>query len=344
LDRRIKLTRMSYVSLENSESFLKCFEVIAEDKSCIVSDSVLYYSGKTGKGFMTVAGIATGIEVLAVNLSMLTEDLTIHFSPSPHTASYILGFDEIEIPGKNEHDPVPTQTVFSGEQIFLDSSVSIADAASGRTIVYPRDRIIRSLVVRVRHSALDQLIRDFDAGTISRILQSRSGDPVLTWPITFKYRLLLNDFMTEIVQHPFRELFTIRNVSVLIEYLLQQFFVMDKLSKEGNALSIQDTHSLSRVEQHLCLHYKTEFPGIEKLSRISAMSPTSLKTKFKKYYGDTLFGYYQKNKLEHARKLLDNKIPVKVVATEIGYSNPSHFTLAFKKEYGFSPWHYLNPH
>ena len=32
------------------------------------------------------------------------------------------------------------------------------------------------------------------------------------------------------------------------------------------------------------------------------------------------------------------------MATEIGYSNPSHFTLAFKKEYGFSPWHYLNPH
>jgi AraC-like DNA-binding protein len=98
------------------------------------------------------------------------------------------------------------------------------------------------------------------------------------------------------------------------------------------------------VEQYLCLHYRTEFPGIEKLSRISAMSPTSLKTKFKKYYGDTLFGYYQKNKLEHARKLLDSKVPVKVVATEIGYSNPSHFTLAFKKEYGFSPWHYLNPH
>ena len=342
MDRRIKLTRMSYVSLENSESFLKCFEVIAEDKSCIVSDSVLYSSGKTGKGFITVAGIATGIEVLAINLTMLTEELTFHFLPSDTTASYILSFDEIEIPGKGENDLALTQTVFSGEQLY--SSVSVSDAAFGRTITYPKDRTVRSIIVRVRHSALDQLIRDFDAGTINRILQSRGGDPMLTWPITFKYRLLLNDFMTEIVQHPFRELFAIRNVSVLIEYLLQQFFVMDKLSHEGNALSIQDTHSLSKVEQHLCLHYKTEFPGIEKLSRISAMSPTSLKTKFKKYYGDTLFGYYQKNKLEHARKLLDNKIPVKVVATEIGYSNPSHFTLAFKKEYGFSPWHYLNPH
>ena len=94
---------MSYVSLENSESFLKCFEVIAEDKSCIVSDSVLYFSGKTGKGFITAAGINTGIEVLALNVSMLTDDLTIRFQPSPDASSYLLHFDEIEIPVAYAH-------------------------------------------------------------------------------------------------------------------------------------------------------------------------------------------------------------------------------------------------
>jgi AraC-like DNA-binding protein len=333
---------MSYVSLENSEPFLKCFEVIAEDRSCVVTDSVLYFSGKTGKGFMAVAGVASGIEVLAVNVSMLSEDLTFNFLPSVDANSYLLGFDEIEMPGKAENDLPVNQAVQPAER--LHSSVSIADAVRGKTVTYPRDRIVRSLLVRVRKSDMDQLIRDFDAGAIASILSSTGGRSSLTWPITFKYRLLLNDFMSEIVQHPFRELFTIRNISVLVEYLLQQFFVMDKLSRDGNPLSPQDANSLSRVEHHLCLHYRKEFPGVERLSRISAMSPTSLKTKFKKYYGETLFGYYQKNKLEHARKLLDNKVPVKVVATEIGYSNPSHFTLAFKKEYGFSPWHYLNPH
>jgi len=333
---------MSYVSLENSEPFLKCFEVLAEDKSCIVSDSVLYFSGKTGKGFITVAGIASGIEVLAVNLSQLTEDLTFHFQPSAGASSYLLCFDEIDVPGKGDSDLVLPQSAETSRQVH--STVAITDVIKGRTVTYPKDRIIRSLIVRVKRESLEQLIHDFDAGTISTILQSAGNEATLTWPITFKYRLLLNDFMAEIIQHPFRELFTIRNISILIEYLLQQFFVMNKLSEDGNSLSTQDTHSLSKVEQHLCLHYKKEFPGIEKLSRISAMSPTSLKTKFKKYYGETLFGYYQKNKLEHARKLLDNKVPVKVVATEIGYSNPSHFTLAFKKEYGFSPWHYLNPH
>ena len=332
---------MSYVSLENSEPFLKCFEVIAEDKSNIVSDSVLHFSGGRGKGFITVAGKTTGIEVLAVNVSALAEDLVFNFLPSADASSYILSFDEIEIPAKGDNE---LSFNYSTAAVRLYSSVSIADAALGRVVTYPKDRVVRSILVRVRKSSLDQLIRDFDAGTIGRILETAGGGETLTWPITFKYRLLLNDFMAEIVQHPFRELFTIRNISMLIEYLLQQFFVMDRLNREGNALSLQDTHSLSRVEQHLCLHYKTEFPGIEKLSRISAMSPTSLKTKFKRYYGDTLFGYYQKNKLEHARKLLDSKVPVKVVATEIGYSNPSHFTLAFKKEYGFSPWHYLNPH
>ncbi|HMH21666.1 MAG TPA: AraC family transcriptional regulator [Puia sp.] len=332
---------MSYVSLENSEPFLKCFEVIAEDKSCIVSDSVLYFSGPTGKGFITAAGIPTGIDVLAINVSMLTDDLTFRFLPSQSTSSYILSFDEISLPGKADNELSLPATAMQNER--SDSSVSITDSDFGKVVVYPKDREIRSLIVRVQKSSLSKLIPDFDAGTIQSILSTAKGNSSLTWPITFKYRLLINDFMAEIVQHPFRELFTIRNISILVEYLLQQFFVMDKLVKEGDYLSGQDMYNLSKVEQYLCANYRTEFPGVEKLSRISAMSPTSLKTKFKKYYGETLFGYYQKNKLEHARKLLDGKVPVKVVATEIGYSNPSHFTLAFKKEYGFSPWHYLNP-
>src|ERR1700691_2285320 len=116
---------MSYVSLENSESFLKCFEVIAEDKSCIVSDSVLYLSGKPGKGFVTVAGIAAGIEVLAVNVSMLTEDLVFNFLPSRGESTYILSFDEIDIAGKGDPEGISPQATPSPE--WSNSTVSITD-------------------------------------------------------------------------------------------------------------------------------------------------------------------------------------------------------------------------
>jgi AraC-like DNA-binding protein len=333
---------MSYVSLENSEPFLKCFEVIADDKTSVVTDSILYLSGKTGKGFITVAGIPAGIEMMAINVSNLADDLSFNFLPSQTDSAYILSFDQVTAPAIGEQNIPPSYVGQPSGRI--SSSVSIADADQGKLSVYPREREIRSLIVRVQKPALARLVRDADAGMIRSMLQTTNGGSFLSWPITFKYRLLINEFMEGIVEHPFRELFAVRNISTLIGYLFQQFFVMEQLGKDGNYLSAQDMHNLSMVEEHLCTNYKTEFPGIEKLSRVSAMSPTSLKTKFKKYYGETLFGYYQKNKMEHARKLLDGKIPVKVVATEIGYSNPSHFTLAFKKEYGFSPWHYLNPH
>src|ERR1700753_3175697 len=127
---------MSYVSLENSEPFLKCFEVIAEDKSCIVTDSVLYFSGKTGKGFITVAGVSTGIEVLAVNVSMLTDDLTLSFLPSPDSASYILSIDEISIPGKPENELSLALATTPGDR--TNSSVTITDGEYGRLVTYPK--------------------------------------------------------------------------------------------------------------------------------------------------------------------------------------------------------------
>src|ERR1700735_5078400 len=132
---------MSYVSLENSESFLKCFEVIAEDKSCIVADSVLYLSGKPGKGFVTVAGLAGG-----------TEDLVFNFLPSRGESTYILCFDEIDPTVKTDQEGVAISGAASAEG--TQSMVSITDLAYGKVITYPKDKVIRSLVVRVRKTGL----------------------------------------------------------------------------------------------------------------------------------------------------------------------------------------------
>jgi hypothetical protein len=261
---------MSYVSLENSESFLKCFEVIAEDKSCIVSDSVLYLSGKTGKGFVTVAGLAAGIEVLAVNVSMLTEDLVFNFLPSRGESTYILCFDEIDPTGK----PMRTVPAVAGvSSAGTQSTVSITDLMYGKVVTYPKDKVIRSLVVRVRKSGLERLIQDFDAGTIQSIPRIYRQPAFLELAHHLQIPAFAGRLHDGDRSASFPGAFHDPNISILVEYLLQQFFVMDKLSRDGNVLSIQDTHSLSRVEHYLCLHYKTEFPGIEKLSRISAMSP-----------------------------------------------------------------------
>jgi AraC-like DNA-binding protein len=79
-------------------------------------------------------------------------------------------------------------------------------------------------------------------------------------------------------------------------------------------------------------------PNINYLSRISAMSPTKLKTDFKRLYGVPIYEYYQKNRMQRAKNLLlEGKHSIKEVGIKVGYSNLSHFAGSFKKEFGILP-------
>lgn len=51
--------------------------------------------------------------------------------------------------------------------------------------------------------------------------------------------------------------------------------------------------------------------------------------------------YTHRARLAIARyKLRDSDVPVKLIAADLGYSNPSNFTRVFKKEYSLSPKQY----
>lgn len=126
-----------------------------------------------------------------------------------------------------------------------------------------------------------------------------------------------------------------RNSRVL--RLLESF--LDGILKNGmKALvlpaSAQDVGSLMKVEGYLFSHYREQFPHVEMLSRLACMSPTKLKTVFKKAFGQTLFEYYQKNRMYQAKQLLKmGQYSVSQVGKMIGYQNISNFSAAFKKEF-----------
>ena len=68
------------------------------------------------------------------------------------------------------------------------------------------------------------------------------------------------------------------------------------------------------------------------------MSSTKLKTKFKNVYGMKLYEFYNRNRLEKAKEMLQSgKYSVKEVGHDIGFSNLSNFAKAFRKEFGILP-------
>lgn len=55
--------------------------------------------------------------------------------------------------------------------------------------------------------------------------------------------------------------------------------------------------TLKRIETLLAQSYDEAFPGIERLSRISLMSESKLKKRFKQSFGMGLYEYFQKNRM-----------------------------------------------
>lgn len=77
-------------------------------------------------------------------------------------------------------------------------------------------------------------------------------------------------------------------------------------------------------------------PTIPQLSAAIGMNQLKLKKGFKTLFGDSIYAFFQRHRMAKAEKLLQRQ-SVTETATELGYSNLSHFSSAFKKINGELP-------
>ncbi|HWB26558.1 MAG TPA: AraC family transcriptional regulator [Chitinophagaceae bacterium] len=188
---------------------------------------------------------------------------------------------------------------------------------------------------------------------LQRLLgREESGDTILNfislkYPayhyelLDVEYRRLVNE-MTEpgiTGENSEFENFIVQNRVMLI---IERFFT--KLCKKINdvyvnlKMSAEEIVRLKLVEQALVNDFSLQPPNINQLSRIAAMSPSKLKTLFKKMYGMPIYQYFQKKRMNKAKAmLLSKKYNLQQVATELGYNNVNDFSKKFKKAFDQLP-------
>ncbi|WP_373059480.1 helix-turn-helix domain-containing protein [Zunongwangia sp. H14] len=80
---------------------------------------------------------------------------------------------------------------------------------------------------------------------------------------------------------------------------------------------------------------------LQKLPVIAAEvggSPSKIKNIFKRVYGDSIYAYHLRKRLEKAYLLIqETSTPINEIAEECGFKSFSHFSRSFKKEFGFNP-------
>lgn len=79
-------------------------------------------------------------------------------------------------------------------------------------------------------------------------------------------------------------------------------------------------------------------PSLAELARHAGLSETSLKRGFRRAFGDTVFGHLRTLRMTRARALLESgECTVLEAATRVGFSNPSNFAAAFRRQFGLNP-------
>ena len=98
----------------------------------------------------------------------------------------------------------------------------------------------------------------------------------------------------------------------------------------------QERLRLECVRERIAAHPQEEY-SLSELAQTAAMSPSSLRRKFKACYGQTLFDFLKEQRLQMARDYLLRGFSVQQAAHFTGYSYATNFTTAFRKHFGIAP-------
>jgi AraC-like DNA-binding protein len=171
---------------------------------------------------------------------------------------------------------------------------------------------------------------------LQRYLSLKAGS-VHVKDLDFESRTFMEEILHPPADTPLEKTYIQNRIMMLIEnffgWLYQQMSVMELKIR----LSRDEIEQMMKVEEKLLANL-AEAPTINQLARDAAMSPSKLKKQFKDVFGLPVYEYFQQKRMQKARALLlEGHRSVKSVGMELGFSNLSNFSMAFRKAFDELP-------
>ncbi len=153
------------------------------------------------------------------------------------------------------------------------------------------------------------------------------------------------------IEHIFSELYMIPEaiklgyirvkVLELLLVLTEARFIKG-MTETSERLHFSEAHidTIKQIHAFLVKNYGEHYT-IDYLAEHYNISPTVMKKCFKGVYGESVYAYMKRYRLQIAEKLLrEETLTIGEIASDIGYLNPNKFTSAFCAEYGMPPTDY----
>lgn len=317
----------------NHTDYAEMLKYFAQTFKVKFKNNTLQLPPNIGEGYMKLIELPNGLKGI-ISDYVVNQDILLTRSRNKQDF-YTLRFDEVIIPetvATENGTPKPTELSPVRSAVFLGST------RFDWLFFSTKGTRVKGVNILFSKQWLEKFIEVESVGDMIKKYLSLKMSAFVYEPMDMEYKRILREIVSNEVDASF-ETFIIQNRVML---LLERFFtrIYNKMNDMhfDVKLSNDDINSLKLIEKELVNDFSVEPPGITKLARMAAMSPSKLKNSFKEVYGLPVYQYYQKHRMNKAKAmLLSKKYNVKEVGMDLGYSNLSNFAKAFRKSFDQLP-------
>lgn len=286
-----------------------------------------------GEGILKAISLHDDLEVLLVDVRFFDSLTTIR--QRSDSRYFILHFDDVFI--------ADTALVKVDDETLQKTNTrhSVARLTSNlfeNTEELPARLHIKSVKVMFNEQWLKKYMGlDAEADVVRKYLSLKTESFDIE-QLDAEYLKLMEELWSVKKDDPLQNIYLQNRVTLLIERFFSRLYGKTNLLEGKFDLSSDTISRLITVEKMLVEDFSRLPPTIEQFSKMVSISSTNLKKSFRTMYGDSIYSYYQKQRLQKARELLlTGKFNVRQTAEAIGYNNVSNFTSAFKKLFKNAP-------
>lgn len=296
-----------------------------------VRDNVLEIPKTLGEGYVRKVEFGDDFK-LTIHRYVLNEDLIVKRNPAVtsnnvRTIFFYNNKEDLEVKYNNgENIPFSPK----GNSFILLSTNDLRTE-----IRFPAGSNIQYVVVGITANRLRSVLSIEKPNTTIETITAENASFLFFESLDPEMQLLLKNIVSVDMNN------SLNNFYVQIKVQELMYLLFSKLSLRENttfkSINSNDAEKLLVIRNGILSDLSTP-PVLSELAIIASMSETKLKQLFKQTFGDTIYNYYQKARMEEAAFLLKQaKHSVSEVGYELGFSNLSHFSRLFEKQYGITP-------
>ncbi len=321
----------------NTANYKDFLQHLSQELQIKLTDNRIVLPETVGKGYMQLVELPNGLQSL---VSDITYYIDVMYKRKKMDQYFcILHFNDVELSGSLQF---VKNGSFMEDKSERRAGVALTSSYNDFSFVVKAKTKAKAINILLPEEWMKNNLSAYnELSTLSRFT---SFGNTLTHPEPFdtQNRILFDEVFHKGEAHPLQPMIVKNRIMLLLEHFLLRLYrnMMNTAEGAHRKIKSSDLGKLMEIESLLVRDFGQPPPTIVNLAARTGMSVSKLKAAFKKVYGTGIYEYYQKNRMLKARSLLvTGQYTVKEVGQQLGYTNLSNFSLAFRKQFGILPSH-----